>query len=224
MGLNVEILKKDSHSPCRGDRDEREKKPRRRKKEKKCPAEGETGEGDEAMEEEGDKEGEEDSEEDEYSSDEDVEENVKKLKVDDEHDEAKESQTQSLESQDTPLSSEESASASQKAESQTVVDDGIFTVTMGPQDGAASSDPGAARTATSVFRGDIFVPRPRMNTLMAVHHGILYLYGGIYEDGDRQVTLSDLYTLDLHKLDKWSTLIACDEKSQVKGSRGVLKI
>lgn len=40
-----------------------------------------------------------------------------------------------------------------------------------------------------------FSPSPRINAGMVVKHNILYLYGGIVEDGDRQYTLSDFYSL-----------------------------
>ncbi|CAG0892096.1 unnamed protein product [Darwinula stevensoni] len=43
---------------------------------------------------------------------------------------------------------------------------------------------------------DVIRPCPRMNPGMFIKHGILYLYGGFYEDEkDRRITLGDLYTL-----------------------------
>lgn len=53
-------------------------------------------------------------------------------------------------------------------------------------------------------------PSPRSNTMLAVKHGRLYLYGGMFEAGDRQVTLSDLYCLDLHKMEEWTVLVEMD--------------
>lgn len=53
-------------------------------------------------------------------------------------------------------------------------------------------------------------PSPRSNAMLAVKHGRLYLYGGMFEAGDRQVTLSDLYCLDLHKMDAWTALVEAD--------------
>ncbi|KAB0343482.1 hypothetical protein FD754_020408 [Muntiacus muntjak] len=47
-------------------------------------------------------------------------------------------------------------------------------------------------------------PSPRSNATLTVKHGRLYLYGGMFEAGDRQVTLSDLYCLDLHKMEEWT--------------------
>lgn len=42
---------------------------------------------------------------------------------------------------------------------------------------------------------DIFVPSPRINPGLVVKHGVLYLFGGMFEDGDRQYTLNDFYKL-----------------------------
>ena len=53
-------------------------------------------------------------------------------------------------------------------------------------------------------------PSPRSNAMLAVKHGRLYLYGGMFEAGDRQVTLSDLYCLDLHKMEEWTVLVETD--------------
>ena len=53
-------------------------------------------------------------------------------------------------------------------------------------------------------------PCPRSNAMLAVKHGHLYLYGGMFEAGNRQVTLSDLYCLDLHKMDEWTVLVEAD--------------
>ncbi|KAK7806727.1 hypothetical protein U0070_005388 [Myodes glareolus] len=57
-------------------------------------------------------------------------------------------------------------------------------------------------------------PCPRSNAMLAVKHGLLYVYGGMFEAGDRQVTLSDFYCLDLHKMEEWKTLVEMDPKSQ----------
>ncbi|XP_069824699.1 kelch domain-containing protein 4 isoform X2 [Dendropsophus ebraccatus] len=57
-------------------------------------------------------------------------------------------------------------------------------------------------------------PCPRSSSMMAVKHGILYLYGGMFEVGDRQFTLNDLYSLDLHKMEEWKVLVEMDPKTQ----------
>lgn len=53
-------------------------------------------------------------------------------------------------------------------------------------------------------------PCPRSNAMLAVKHGLLYLYGGMFEVGDRQFTLNDLYALDLHKMEEWKVLVEMD--------------
>ncbi|KYO34571.1 kelch domain-containing protein 4 [Alligator mississippiensis] len=57
-------------------------------------------------------------------------------------------------------------------------------------------------------------PCPRSNAMLAVKHGVLYVYGGMFEVGDRQFTLSDLYSIDLHKMDEWKVLVEMDPKTQ----------
>ena len=94
--------------------------------------------------------------------------------------------------------------------------DGVFTVTIGPQ---SSSEP---RKIDSHFvcqasnEVSIWMPPARMNCLLTVNGGLLYLYGGIYEEGDVQVTLTDLYSLDINKQNKWNTIIEMDRKNQVR--------
>lgn len=57
-------------------------------------------------------------------------------------------------------------------------------------------------------------PCPRSSAMATVKHGKLYLYGGMFEVGDRQFTLADLYSLDLHKMDQWEVLVEMDPKTQ----------
>ncbi|NXD74189.1 KLDC4 protein, partial [Eolophus roseicapillus] len=57
-------------------------------------------------------------------------------------------------------------------------------------------------------------PCPRSNAMLAVKHGVLYVYGGMFEVGDRQFTLSDLYSVDLHKMEEWKVLVEMDPKAQ----------
>ncbi|NXX95046.1 KLDC4 protein, partial [Centropus bengalensis] len=57
-------------------------------------------------------------------------------------------------------------------------------------------------------------PCPRSNAMLAVKNGLLYVYGGMFEVGDRQFTLSDLYSIDLHKMEEWKVLVEMDPKTQ----------
>lgn len=58
--------------------------------------------------------------------------------------------------------------------------------------------------------GQAVEPCPRSSAMVAVKHGVLYVYGGMFEVGDRQVTLSDLHSLDLHRMDQWKVLQEMD--------------
>ncbi|WVZ86180.1 hypothetical protein U9M48_033008 [Paspalum notatum var. saurae] len=54
-------------------------------------------------------------------------------------------------------------------------------------------------------------PSGRINACMAVGKDILYLYGGMMEVKDREITLDDLYSLNLSKLDEWKCVIPASE-------------
>lgn len=53
-------------------------------------------------------------------------------------------------------------------------------------------------------------PCARSSALATVRQGKLFLYGGMFEVGDRQFTLNDLYCLDLNKMDQWEVLVEMD--------------
>ncbi|XP_068239182.1 kelch domain-containing protein 4 [Palaemon carinicauda] len=89
-----------------------------------------------------------------------------------------------------------------------VSDDGVFTVTVGPSSSVLES--GNKSTILGSGNTEVFLPPPRINAGMVTKKGILYLYGGIYEDGDKQLTLNDFYSLDLNRLEEWTTIIPLD--------------
>lgn len=94
------------------------------------------------------------------------------------------------------------------------VTDGVFTVKVGPQSSVVQNTD-AMDVDSSVTNENLFVPRSRMGSSLAVKNGVLYLYGGTFESDDTQWTLSDLYSLDLHKMDEWKVIIQDDEKGKV---------
>ncbi|KAI3454963.1 hypothetical protein Pfo_011626 [Paulownia fortunei] len=50
---------------------------------------------------------------------------------------------------------------------------------------------------------EIVKPCGRINSCMVVGKDTLYIYGGMMENKDREITLDDLYALNLSKLDEW---------------------
>lgn len=91
----------------------------------------------------------------------------------------------------------------------TITSDGIFTVTVA---GRTSSSVPTIPKVPSLFpnRRPKNVPSPRMNPGICVCKGILYIYGGLYEEDSKQYTFSDFYALDLHKLEEWKAIIPND--------------
>ncbi|CAH0546671.1 unnamed protein product [Brassicogethes aeneus] len=98
-------------------------------------------------------------------------------------------------------------------ESTTISDDGIFKVTVGPVPVTSSTSLLQTLEETQLFR-----PSPRINAGMAIKHGILYLYGGMSEEGDKQITFNDFYSLDLKKLDEWKTIVHDNKNCEWLGS------
>ncbi|GFO25318.1 kelch domain-containing protein 4-like, partial [Plakobranchus ocellatus] len=103
--------------------------------------------------------------------------------------------------------------ASNVAENVAAPSDDIFRVTVAPQ--TANSGPVDSVNPENVgTTQEMFWPSARMNTALAFRDGALFMYGGVFEDGDKQVTLADLYALDIHKLESWSVIIGEDRKLQ----------
>lgn len=85
--------------------------------------------------------------------------------------------------------------------------------------GGSVSSTSSSVTKSTVEVRDENWPRARMNAGLVICRGQLYLYGGLFEIGSKQITLSDLYSLDIRKMDKWKVLIPCDiSKSEWFGS------
>ncbi|XP_045462445.1 kelch domain-containing protein 4 [Harmonia axyridis] len=91
--------------------------------------------------------------------------------------------------------------------SQKVSNDGVFTVTVGP---AVQS----SATKVQDEKVSIFQPCPRINCGLAIKKGILYLYGGMFEQGEKQITLNDFYSIDIKKCNEWKTIIE-DKNSEL---------
>ncbi|PPS04074.1 hypothetical protein GOBAR_AA16591 [Gossypium barbadense] len=59
----------------------------------------------------------------------------------------------------------------------------------------------------SVINFQVVKPCGRINSCMVVGKDTLYIYGGMMEVKDREITLDDLYSLNLSKLDEWKCII-----------------
>ncbi|EED88418.1 predicted protein, partial [Thalassiosira pseudonana CCMP1335] len=58
-------------------------------------------------------------------------------------------------------------------------------------------------------------PLPRINCATVVKGNTLYIYGGVLEVGDREVTLDDCWSIDLNKRDKWTCIWSGQMHKQV---------
>lgn len=90
-----------------------------------------------------------------------------------------------------------------------VSNDGVFTMTVG----GSSSSSAAADVMDTVDSKVLVGPTPRMNPGLVVCKGNLYVVGGLFEQQERQYTLTDLYAVDLHRMDKWKVIIGGDQQA-----------
>ncbi|XVF49706.1 hypothetical protein PTKIN_Ptkin04bG0034800 [Pterospermum kingtungense] len=65
---------------------------------------------------------------------------------------------------------------------------------------------------------EIVKPCGRINSCMVVGKDTLYIYGGMMEVKDREISLDDLYSLNLSKLDEWKCIIPVSESEWVEAS------
>ncbi len=53
----------------------------------------------------------------------------------------------------------------------------------------------------------IFKPSPRRSSYIQFYKGLLYLYGGKFEDAeDKETTFNDMYCLNVKKMDEWKII------------------
>lgn len=86
------------------------------------------------------------------------------------------------------------------------------------ESGGKALEPGTSGESQNVALPEIVKPCGRINACMAVGRDTLYLYGGMMEVKDREITLDDLYTLNLSKLDEWKCIIPASESEWVEAS------
>ncbi|XP_030494087.2 uncharacterized protein LOC115709952 [Cannabis sativa] len=65
---------------------------------------------------------------------------------------------------------------------------------------------------------EVVKPCGRINSCMVVGRDTLYLYGGMMEVKDQEITLDDLYSLNLSKLDEWKCIIPASKTEWVEAS------
>ncbi|XP_022661959.1 kelch domain-containing protein 4-like isoform X2 [Varroa destructor] len=90
--------------------------------------------------------------------------------------------------------------------------DGIFTVRISSGAAVGAASCGDLKPDKDEIQDDRFWPQPRMSSCLAIKHGVLYLYGGIFETGDQQLVLRDMYAIDIYKMDDWKKIIELNEK------------
>lgn len=97
-----------------------------------------------------------------------------------------------------------------------IVDDGALAAKSGgkPYESKKKSD------MQKSLLPEIVKPCGRINSCMVVGKDTLYIYGGMMEINDQEITLDDLYSLNLSKLDEWKCIIPASESEWVEASEG----
>ncbi|XP_050223976.1 uncharacterized protein LOC126673761 [Mercurialis annua] len=100
-----------------------------------------------------------------------------------------------------------------------------MTANMDVDDGSSTSKfDGKSDTSKSkmVLQNSVSLetvkPCGRINSCMVVGKDTLYIYGGMMEVKDQEITLDDLYSLNLSKLDEWKCIIPASESEWVEAS------
>ncbi|XP_074287819.1 uncharacterized protein LOC141612972 [Silene latifolia] len=81
-----------------------------------------------------------------------------------------------------------------------------------------SQETDTSRESQHIALPEVVKPCGRINACIAVGRDTLYLYGGMMEVKDQEITLDDLYTLNLSKLDEWKCIIPASESEWVEAS------
>lgn len=83
---------------------------------------------------------------------------------------------------------------------------------------ASNSKPGQTSTTSEPALTEVVKPCGRINSCTVVGKDTLYVYGGMMEIKDREITLDDLYSLNLGKLDEWKCIIPASESEWIEAS------
>ncbi|XP_060595724.1 kelch domain-containing protein 4-like [Ruditapes philippinarum] len=195
-----------------------EKKKRRRKKDEDSAGAGvdDVDDNDETDDDDDDDDNSDDNEQEMDVADTDIEKMSINFETDDNN---KSSETNGGAKPDMDIdsasgSTQGASSVTMETESENTMEteESVFKLTVGPQSSLSDETCDKVKTTEPV---NVFTPSARMNTLLVVKNGLLFLYGGIYEVGDKQYTLSDMYSLDINKMEEWTILIESDLKNQV---------
>ncbi|CAM8929605.1 unnamed protein product [Rhodiola kirilowii] len=79
-------------------------------------------------------------------------------------------------------------------------------------------DENLSTTTSEPALPEVVKPCGRINSCTVVGKDTLYVYGGMMEIKDREITLDDLYSLNLSKLDEWKCIIPASESEWIEAS------
>nr|CCA25089.1 conserved hypothetical protein [Albugo laibachii Nc14] len=80
---------------------------------------------------------------------------------------------------------------------------------------ASSTDDGEGAEETIPDPVEARKPCPRINPALFIRGSTMFVYGGMVEDGDREITLDDCWSLDLKRLDEWKEILPGTVSEQI---------
>ncbi|XP_062170753.1 uncharacterized protein LOC133876483 [Alnus glutinosa] len=89
---------------------------------------------------------------------------------------------------------------------------------LAAKSGGKSHESSAKLDMQSSVLPEIVKPCGRINSCMVVGRDTLYIYGGMMEVKDQEISLDDLHSLNLSKLDEWKCIIPASESEWVEAS------
>ncbi|KAM3751901.1 hypothetical protein ACB098_04G146700 [Castanea mollissima] len=87
---------------------------------------------------------------------------------------------------------------------------------LAAKSGGKPHESGAKLEMQNSDLAEVVKPCGRINSCMVVGRDTLYIYGGMMEVKDQEITLDDLYSLNLSKLDEWKCIIPASESEWVE--------
>jgi len=101
------------------------------------------------------------------------------------------------------------------------IEDGVFTLTLSKP--ATGSNENKDENQNEVVietkpQNNKTNPHPRRSSYIQYHKGLLYLYGGRFDDKEEtEITFNDMYSLNMKKLDEWKIIYEDPEfKTELK--------
>lgn len=109
----------------------------------------------------------------------------------------------------------------ENANEEKTIEDGVFTLTLSKSTTGSSENKDENQNDVVIEtkpQHNKTNPHPRRSSYIQFHKGLLYLYGGRFDDKEEtEITFNDMYSLNMKKLDEWKIIYEDPEfKTELK--------